>query len=176
MDGRIRGKVVADEGSDAVLRISEVGEVTGDINAPHVIINGTVNGDVYAPAHLELAEKASINGSVYYCLIEMAMGASVNGNLVHQREPVGLLSQDSKAAGSGMERIYVTGDYAENVMTGALEEHMDSSAIFKGTREEILEDIIGRLDAGDWILVKGSRGMAMEKVVEGLLRWAGNEN
>jgi cytoskeletal protein CcmA (bactofilin family) len=98
VDGRIRGKVVADEGTDAVLRISEVGEVTGDINAPHVIINGTVNGDVYASAHLELAEKASINGSVYYNLIEMAMGASVNGNLVHQREPVGLLPQDSKAA------------------------------------------------------------------------------
>ena len=72
--------------------------MTGDINAPHVIINGTVNGDVYASAHLELAEKASINGSVYYNLIEMAMGASVNGNLVHQREPVGLLSQDSKSA------------------------------------------------------------------------------
>lgn len=89
VDGRIRGKVVADEGTDAVLRVSEVGEVTGDINAPHVIINGTVNGDVYASAHLELAEKAAINGSVYYNLIEMAMGASVNGNLVHQREPSG---------------------------------------------------------------------------------------
>jgi len=100
VDGRIRGKVVADEGTDAVLRISEVGEVTGDINAPHVIINGTVNGDVYASAHLELAEKASINGSVYYNLIEMAMGASVNGNLVHQREPVGLLSQDAKSSAS----------------------------------------------------------------------------
>ncbi|PHQ25560.1 cell shape determination protein CcmA [Marinobacter guineae] len=94
VDGRIRGKVVADEGTDAVLRVSEVGEVTGDINAPHVIINGTVNGDVYASAHLELAEKAAINGSVFYNLIEMAMGASVNGNLVHQREPVGLLAQD----------------------------------------------------------------------------------
>ena len=94
VDGRIRGKVVADEETDAVLRVSEVGEITGDINAPHVIINGTVNGDVYASAHLELAEKASINGSVFYNLIEMAMGASVNGNLVHQREPVGLLAQD----------------------------------------------------------------------------------
>ncbi|MHA7927023.1 MAG: bactofilin family protein [Marinobacter sp.] len=105
VDGRIRGKVVADEGTDAVLRVSEVGEVTGDINAPHVIINGTVNGDVYASAHLELAEKASINGSVYYNLIEMAMGASVNGNLVHQREPVGLIGQDSKSAGSAQKQM-----------------------------------------------------------------------
>ncbi|MEX2474306.1 polymer-forming cytoskeletal protein [Marinobacter sp.] len=94
VDGRVRGKVVAEEGSDAVLRISEVGEIAGDIVAPHVIINGTVHGDVYASAHLELAAKAAINGNVYYNLIEMAIGASVNGNLVHQRETVGLLTKD----------------------------------------------------------------------------------
>ncbi|MDX1599199.1 MAG: polymer-forming cytoskeletal protein [Marinobacter sp.] len=96
VDGRVQGKVVAEEGSDAVLRVSEVGEITGDIMAPHVIINGKVHGDVYASAHLELAEKASINGNVYYNLIEMAMGAAVNGNLVHQSEPVGLLSSDNQ--------------------------------------------------------------------------------
>lgn len=100
VDGHIRGKVLADEGSDAVLRVSEVGEITGDISAPHVIINGTVNGDVYSTAHLELAEKAAINGSVYYNLIQMAMGSSVNGNLVHQREPSALLTRDSAPAGS----------------------------------------------------------------------------
>lgn len=102
VDGHIRGKVLAEDGSDAVLRVSEVGEITGDIAAPHVIINGTVHGDVYASAHLELAEKAAINGSVYYNLIQMAMGSSVNGNLVHQREPSKLLTQDkSHAAGAG---------------------------------------------------------------------------
>lgn len=98
VDGRISGKVIAEEGSEAVLRLSEVGEITGDIVAPHVIINGTVNGDVYASSHLELAEKAAINGNVYYNLIEMAMGATVNGNLVHQREPVGLLTRDDPAS------------------------------------------------------------------------------
>ncbi len=103
VDGRVHGKVMAEEGSDAVLRVSEVGEITGDIVAPHVIINGTVNGDVYASAHLELAEKAAINGSVYYNLIEMAMGATVNGNLVHQREPVGLISNRGESAMASAE-------------------------------------------------------------------------
>lgn len=102
VDGHIRGKVLAEEGSDAVLRISEVGEITGDIAAPHVIINGTVNGDVYATAHLELAEKAAINGSVYYNLIQMAVGSSVNGNLVHQRESSRLLTQDEAPVGSAL--------------------------------------------------------------------------
>lgn len=97
VDGTIRGRVVAEEGGDAVLRLSEVGSVEGDIVAPHVIVNGTVHGDVYASTHLELAEKASIHGNVYYNLIEMAMGASVNGSLVHQNEPVGLLGRDKRA-------------------------------------------------------------------------------
>lgn len=93
VDGKVRGKILAEEGADAILRISEIGEVEGDIVAPHVVINGTVRGDVYASAHLELAQKASIHGNVYYNLIQMAMGAAVNGNLVHQKEPVGLLRQ-----------------------------------------------------------------------------------
>lgn len=98
IDGRVRGRVLAEDGGDAVLRISEVGEITGDVAAPHVIINGTVHGDVYATEHLELAGKAAVNGSVYYNLIEMAMGASVNGNLVHQREASRLLTQESESA------------------------------------------------------------------------------
>ncbi|QSP95974.1 polymer-forming cytoskeletal protein [Marinobacter salinisoli] len=96
VDGHVRGKVVAEEGSDAVLRISEIGDIAGDIVAPHVIINGKVHGDVYSSAHLELAENAVISGNVYYNLIEMAMGASVNGNLVHQQESLGLLTDGSK--------------------------------------------------------------------------------
>ncbi|MEP1213536.1 MAG: polymer-forming cytoskeletal protein [Marinobacter sp.] len=102
VDGTIRGRVVAEEGGDAVLRVSEVGSVEGDIVAPHVIVNGTVHGDVYASTHLELAEKASIHGNVYYNLIEMAMGASVNGSLVHQNEPVGLLGRDRQQSRSGV--------------------------------------------------------------------------
>lgn len=93
LEGRIHGKLVAEDGSDAVLRIAESGEVKGDVSVPHVVINGAVHGDVYASSHLELAEKASIVGNVYYNVIEMAMGASVNGSLVHQAEPAGLLSQ-----------------------------------------------------------------------------------
>ncbi len=118
VDGRICGKVLAEDGSEAVLRLSEVGEIEGDIVAPHIIINGTVRGDVYASSHLELATRAAIYGNVYYNLIEMAMGASVNGNLVHQKEPVGLLDQagasSQKAAAAEEDIIHARSD-----LTGA---------------------------------------------------------
>jgi len=90
IDGLVKGTIRAEEDSDAVVRISDIGEIDGDVIAPHIIVNGTVHGDVYASKHIELAENASVKGNVYYHLIEMAMGAEVNGNLVHHKEPVSI--------------------------------------------------------------------------------------
>ena len=45
-----------------------------------------VIGDVHVSEHVELMSKARITGNVYYNLIEMAIGAEVNGKLVHSQE------------------------------------------------------------------------------------------
>lgn len=86
IDGTVHGTLRAVDAKDAAVRLSEVSQVEGDVIAPHVIINGKVLGNVYASEHLELAANASITGNVYYHLIEMVMGAEVNGSLVHDRE------------------------------------------------------------------------------------------
>jgi len=49
-----------------------------------VVINGTVEGNVYASARVELAAKARVKGNVYYQLIEMQLGAMVDGQLLHE--------------------------------------------------------------------------------------------
>ena len=49
-----------------------------------MILNGEIVGDVYGSNRVELAPKSRVKGSVYYNLIEMAIGAEVNGGLVHQ--------------------------------------------------------------------------------------------
>lgn len=82
VEGRIRGNIYAEEGTDARVRIMEKGLVEGEICAPTVIINGTVQGDVHSSKHVELAAKATVTGNVNYNMIEMVMGAQVNGNLV----------------------------------------------------------------------------------------------
>ena len=82
VDGVIKGNVMADEDSDAVLTLSEQGSIRGQISVPQVVLSGTVSGDVYADRHVELTSSARINGDVYYGLIEMAMGAEVNGSLI----------------------------------------------------------------------------------------------
>ncbi len=77
------------------------------------------------------------------------------------------------AARTGVDRIYARGENAANLAAGAREEGMGPADTITGSREELLEDLKGWLQPDDWVLVKGSRGMAMEKIVEGLKAWAG---
>jgi cytoskeletal protein CcmA (bactofilin family) len=86
VDGKIKGNVIAEEGSTAILILSEFGCIEGDVKVPNMVLNGEIIGDVYGTTRVELAPKSRIKGSVYYNLIEMAMGAEVNGGLVHQAQ------------------------------------------------------------------------------------------
>jgi cytoskeletal protein CcmA (bactofilin family) len=105
VDGRIKGAVIAEAGSASVLTVSENGCIEGDLRVPIIILNGTVNGDVHSDEHVELAAKARVDGDVYYKLIEMAMGAAVNGNLVHRTEAeASVLSFERETSESGSSR------------------------------------------------------------------------
>ncbi len=84
VDGKIIGNVMAEEGSTAILILSEFGKIEGEVKVPNMVLNGEIVGDVYGSVRVELAPKSRIKGSVYYNLIEMAIGAEVNGGLIHQ--------------------------------------------------------------------------------------------
>jgi cytoskeletal protein CcmA (bactofilin family) len=86
VDGMIKGSVIAEKGDDSVLTLSERGVIEGEVKVPNVVVNGSVIGDVHATGHVELAAQARVHGNVYYSLIEMAMGAEVNGKLMHTAE------------------------------------------------------------------------------------------
>jgi cytoskeletal protein CcmA (bactofilin family) len=85
IDGVVKGNVIA-EGENAMLSMSEQGCIEGEVRVHNVVLNGEVVGDVYATGHIELAPAARVTGNVYYHSIEMAMGAEVNGKLVHVLE------------------------------------------------------------------------------------------
>jgi UDP-N-acetylmuramoyl-tripeptide--D-alanyl-D-alanine ligase len=80
-----------------------------------------------------------------------------------------------QAARSGIRRLYAYGEFAAEVTAGAHDEGMQLKDIFKGTHDQIVEDLKNWLQPGDWLLVKGSRGMTMEKVVQKLEEWAGKK-
>lgn len=83
VDGKIKGNVMADGDHTSTLILSDKGTIEGEVRAPFLIINGLVIGDLYADETVELAPNARITGNVYYKKIEVAMGAEVNGSLVH---------------------------------------------------------------------------------------------
>ena len=86
IDGSVKGNVSADPDSHAALTVSEDGNIDGGVTVPYVLLNGIVRGDVYANQRVELGPTARVIGNVYYNLIEMAIGAEINGKLVHQAE------------------------------------------------------------------------------------------
>ncbi|MGH8123639.1 MAG: bactofilin family protein [Rudaea sp.] len=100
IDGSVEGALHG-EGANALLTLSDNAKVTGEIVAPHVVINGIVSGDVTASERLELASGARVEGNVYYKVMEMSAGAQINGKIVHRAEPPRQLSgpQEAKAAG-----------------------------------------------------------------------------
>jgi len=86
VDGTIRGNVVAEDDGRSMLSLSERGTIEGEVNVPYIVLNGAVIGDVHSSEHIELSSRARVTGNVYYNLIEMAIGAEVNGKLVHSPE------------------------------------------------------------------------------------------
>jgi cytoskeletal protein CcmA (bactofilin family) len=84
VDGTVKGNIIAEPDSENVLTVSEKGRIEGDVQVPNLVLNGAVEGDVHASERVELASHAKVTGNVYYNLIEMAIGAEVNGNLVHR--------------------------------------------------------------------------------------------
>ncbi|MEM7430978.1 MAG: polymer-forming cytoskeletal protein [Pseudomonadota bacterium] len=97
VDGTIKGNVSADSESESTLSISEDGRVEGGVTVPYVVLHGIVKGDVFASQRVELGPTARVIGNVYYNLIEMAIGAEINGKLVHRPEGhVALVEQTTR--------------------------------------------------------------------------------
>lgn len=86
VDGVVKGKVSAGSDKEAVLSVSESGSIEGDVYVANVIINGSVHGDVHAMGRLTLNSCARVVGNVHYKTMEMASGATVNGQMVHEVE------------------------------------------------------------------------------------------
>ena len=87
LDGYINGNVSGGPNADAILSVSEQGGIEGSVSAPNVILNGIVKGDIDATLRVELGEKARVLGNVRYSAIETAVGAQINGKLIHRPVP-----------------------------------------------------------------------------------------
>ncbi len=77
------------------------------------------------------------------------------------------------AAQAGVSRMYLSGEFAARVASGARAGGMNGGDIFVGTKQDIVRDLSRTLGPGDWVLVKGSRSTGMDEIVARLTAKAG---
>ncbi|MGB1008921.1 MAG: bactofilin family protein, partial [Thiolinea sp.] len=65
IEGTVKGNMTA-ENDQATLILSEQGRIQGEVRVPSMVLNGSIDGDVFASGKVELFEKARICGDVYY--------------------------------------------------------------------------------------------------------------
>lgn len=69
----------------------------------------------------------------------------------------------------GIDCLMIIGEFATSVAQGAREAGMAPTAIIIGkNHHELIRHLTRSLQQGDWVLIKGSRIMKMEMIVEGL--------
>jgi cytoskeletal protein CcmA (bactofilin family) len=84
INGNVSGNVSGEQSAGATLSVSEQGGIEGSVRVPNIILNGLVKGDIDATLRVELGEKARVLGNVRYSAIETAVGAQINGKLIHR--------------------------------------------------------------------------------------------
>ena len=102
IDGHVRGNITATGDKPSTLMLSDQASIEGKIKVSHAVINGTVVGPVHADEYLELQAKARVSGDVYYRALEIQLGATIEGMLLHQDH----VQQDNKV----MTLVPATGD------------------------------------------------------------------
>ena len=71
IDGHITGSVRAIQGAPAALSVSEHGVIDGSVEAPSVVLNGRVNGDIFGSERVILGAKAQLRPSLMLILVAM---------------------------------------------------------------------------------------------------------
>jgi cytoskeletal protein CcmA (bactofilin family) len=87
VDGHINGNIRSRSGREGLLSVSRQGCVEGSVTAADVVLNGVVKGDIEASGRVQLGADARVLGNVQYAVIESAVGAQINGKLVHRVGP-----------------------------------------------------------------------------------------
>ena len=93
IDGKVKGNITAKGDASSTLVLSEHSAITGNIAVPHIVINGVVKGHIRSSERVELQAKADIMGDLTYKTLEIALGASINGNLIRDDAEKGTVTK-----------------------------------------------------------------------------------
>ena len=101
--GKIIGTLkIAENCTSASLIIKKTGIVEGDVYGSDVVIEGEVVGNVSGKKEIKIENSAFISGNVYYDILDVQGGATINGNLIRNKgkEPQKIENKSSAAVES----------------------------------------------------------------------------
>ena len=89
LDGTIEGSIESPTETQVTVAIGHTGLVHGDVRAHRVLVNGQVDGNIYAREKCELHEASKVKGDIHYGLLGIEHGAEILGLMVKKIEATG---------------------------------------------------------------------------------------
>ncbi|MGE5790369.1 MAG: UDP-N-acetylmuramoyl-tripeptide--D-alanyl-D-alanine ligase, partial [Syntrophaceae bacterium] len=128
-----------------------------------ILIDDTYNAN---PASVAVALK-TLQGLKGECRSTVILGdmLELGGEAEKYHEEIG-----RSLADTGVSKAYLRGDFARVTAKGAMKRGMKSDQVLVDlSTEETVAHLKACLKTGDWVLVKGSRKMKMEQIVQAIL-------
>jgi UDP-N-acetylmuramoyl-tripeptide--D-alanyl-D-alanine ligase len=152
------------EVADGLSRYEPVGGRMEKVSLPRniIVINDTYNANPQSTA-VALRSLARLKGT--------SRGFAVLGDMGELGDTARKAHRDNGrlVAELGLDYLFALGKWAEETASGAEEAGMaPGRVIVARDHDEIFQAISGVIQGDDWVLVKGSRAMQMERVVDRL--------
>ena len=97
LDGTIEGSIESSIDNQVTVAIGHTGLVHGDVRAHRVLVNGQVDGNIYAREKCELHETSKVKGDIHYGLLGIEHGAEILGLMVKKIEATGEVESVTEA-------------------------------------------------------------------------------
>jgi len=97
LDGTIEGSIESSVETQVTVAIGNTGLVHGDVRAHRVLVNGQVDGNIYAREKCELHETSKVKGDIHYGLLGIEHGAEILGLMVKKIDATGQVESVTEA-------------------------------------------------------------------------------
>jgi cytoskeletal protein CcmA (bactofilin family) len=97
LDGIIDGSIESSTDTQVTVAIGNTGLVHGDVRAHRVLVNGQVDGNIYARERCELHQTSKVKGDIHYGMLGIEHGAEILGLMVKKIEATGAVESVNEA-------------------------------------------------------------------------------
>ncbi len=103
IDGRVDGRVNNKPNKRGTLVVSKDAVINGPVEVTNLIVDGKINGNVYASGRIECRANGRIRGEVRYQKLNILEGGTIDGRCIQQDKAIKNDSEVVSVVHSGQE-------------------------------------------------------------------------